>query len=132
MSWQPYAIAGLLVVALAAAGALVALLGVDSSMILGLAGGALLGGGLAAFGVWSLKRSLAQPARKLALGHVYGGFMLRLVVLCAGFFTLVATGWANPAGFAVAFMLTVLVNLGLQVTLTARSLERAKAATRAA
>lgn len=123
MSFLPYMLFAGLVVMLALGVGVIAMLGVDGAMIGGVAAGAAAGLGLMAFGWFTTLKGIRAGEKKHALGHVLGGFMLRLVVLTAGFFLLAFTGWADPAGFAVAFLMAVMVYLAVQIMVALRGLE---------
>ncbi len=94
----------------------------------GLLAGAGIGIGAAfllmAFNTWTTRRALREQQRKSAIGHVVGGFALRLVVLAVGFFLLVFTGVASPVTFALAFLAGVMLMLGWQVLAVARDIQR--------
>ncbi len=126
MSWLPYAIFGFLVVVLCTLLVGVSLFGFDAAMLVGLIAGGLIGLGLMAFSAISLKKALARTDRKLALGHSLGGFGLRMVILVSGVSLLALTGWGDPVGFVLAFMVTVVLWLGVQTHWITRQLERAR------
>ena len=115
MSWQPYALAALAVLVIGTLVLAAQILGWDQKMSLG----CVLGGGvglmLMLLSLAGMKRALKEESKSAALGHVFGGFLLRLVILVVGVFTLVQTGYANPISFALTFVAAVLLFLGLQV-----------------
>jgi hypothetical protein len=81
------------------------------------------------FNEFTTRRALKERARNAALGHVVGGFALRLVVLAVGFFTLALTGLANPASFALSFLAGVMLILGWQVYRVSREISTREART---
>ena len=91
----------------------------ESSMVGGLASGFVLGLGLTLLGGISLKRAMNHKPRFALMAHVYTGLAMRIGVLCAGAFLLMATGWASPVGFAAGFLGGVLVALARQVAVYA-------------
>ena len=112
---MPYMLfAGLAVVLAVGVGA-IALMGFDAHMMSGVATGAAAGLILMVFAWFTTLKGLNAGDVKHALGHVLGGFMLRLVVLTVGFVLLYVTGWANPAGFVIAFLMAVMVYLAVQI-----------------
>ncbi|MCA8910197.1 MAG: hypothetical protein KDB82_00710 [Planctomycetes bacterium] len=115
MTWQLYAVVALVVLALAAVGGVVAVLGLDGHMVAGLAAGIGLALPLMIFGHFNMKRAMRSDSQSAMMGHIYGGFGLRLVLLVVGFFALAFSGLASPAGFAVAFMAGVVLSLGWQM-----------------
>ena len=124
MTWQPYAMGAFAVVVLAALLGLAALTGFDYGFTLGTAlgfGASML---LMAFNELTSRLALKEQGKKLALGHILGGFFLRMVVLAGGFLLLAFTGFANPSAFALAFLGGVLVMLGFQVFRTLRGIQR--------
>jgi hypothetical protein len=124
VSWQPYAMVILAVLVLGALLSALALAGFDSGAIVGAGiglGAALL---LMAFNVWNTRRALREQQRKAAMGHVIGGFALRLVVLAVGFFALAFSGVASPVTFALAFLGGVMLMLGWQVVAVSRDVAR--------
>lgn len=127
MTWQLYAVAALVIAVLAVTGGAVALLGLDAFMLRGLAAGAVLGLGMMVFAAFTTRRAMRETGKAAMLGHVYGGFGLRVVVLVTGFLALALTGWGNPAGFALAFLAGVMVSLGLNVLRFARGAAPARA-----
>lgn len=114
--------AGLAVI-LALGVGVIALMGVDAHMLSGVATGAAAGLVLMAFGWFTTLKGINSGEYKHALGHVLGGFMLRLVVLTAGFLLLALTGWANPAGFAIAFLMAVMAYLAVQIMVALKRYE---------
>lgn len=108
-------------------GALVALLAF-SGFDLGMVAGAGIGLGVAmvllVFNEVTTRLALREQRKGAALGHIYGGFLLRLVLLVVGFFALATTGAANPAAFALAFLAGVMLMLGWQVFRVARQVQR--------
>lgn len=131
MTWQPYAITAFVLLVLAGAAGLLNLTGVDFKMFVGLATGGGIGVLVAVVGIYSMFRGLAEKSKKLALGHMFGGFFLRLVVVVVGVLGLAFTGWGNPVGFAIAFMVTLALYMGLQLYWVSRKLTanaRARAA----
>lgn len=132
MTWQLYAVVALVILALAAVGGVVALLGLDGPMIAGLATGFGLALPLMIFGHYNTKRAMRSDSQSAMMGHIYGGFGLRLVVLVVGFFALSFSGLGSPAGFAVAFMAGVVVSLGWQMLTFVKETLRKQQATAAA
>lgn len=128
MTWHSYLLSGLIVVVLLLGFGLVSLIGLDGRMWVGLAIGAAAGAGMMLFGWLTTLKALKSNGRRNALGHALGGFFLRLVVLVAGFAVLALTDVGNPAGFAVAFLMAVLVFLAIQVHFAAASMTRAQSA----
>ncbi|MBX3461076.1 MAG: hypothetical protein KF696_14110 [Planctomycetes bacterium] len=128
MSWQPYAMAAF---ALLVTGAVVLLLAVaefDRGMVYGAGigfGVALL---LMLFNEFTTRAAFRDPRKAAALGHVLGGFLLRMVALAVGFFVLAFTGAGSPVMFALAFFAGVLLSLGLQVYRYGRAPRREVAA----
>lgn len=116
-------------VVLAALVGLLALTGFEPSFVLG--AGIGLGASLLLLAMSELTTRLAlrENRRSAAMGHVLGGFLLRIVVLGVGFVVLAFTGFANPAAFALALLGGVLLTLGLQVFRTVRDIERRRAQT---
>jgi hypothetical protein len=55
---------------------------------------------------------------------VFGGFLLRLVILVVGVLTCVKTGYANPASFGLSFVAAVLLFLGLEIYFVSASLNK--------
>lgn len=124
MKWQPYALGALAVMALAAAVLTGWYFHWNDKILVGMGAGIGLGLMLMIFGLVTLRRSLRETDKSAALGHAMGGFMLRLVTLACGAGVLLYTGWGNPAGFAISFLVTVMLYLGLQVWLVQNSLRR--------
>lgn len=114
MTWQLYAIAALGILVLAVVAGVVSMLGMDTSMAVGLAAGAGLSFPLMWFSHRNLKRAVNAPDKGAMMGHIYGGFGLRLVVLVVGFFALAFSGLGSPAGFTLAFMAGIVLSLGWQ------------------
>lgn len=123
MSWLPYIVLTILLLALMCGIGLIAVLGVDSNMLAGVGIGAVLGLAMMLLGWLTTLRSLRSGGKGSALGHALGGLLLRLVTLTGGFLLVAVTGIGNPAGFAIAFMLAVLAYLALQVVFAARSIK---------
>ncbi|MCA8917137.1 MAG: hypothetical protein KDB90_17235 [Planctomycetes bacterium] len=115
MTWQLYAVTALILIVLATVGAVVWMLGLDGQMAVGLGAGFGLSIPLMVFSHFNMKRAMRSKSQTATLGHIYGGFGLRLVILLIGFFALAFTGFGSPAGFAVAFMAGVLMSLGWQM-----------------
>ncbi|MCB9894836.1 MAG: hypothetical protein H6839_10325 [Planctomycetes bacterium] len=115
MTWQLYAVAALTLIVLATVAAVVWMLGLDGQMAVGLGAGIALSVPMMLFSHMNMKRAMRSETRAATMGHIYGGFGLRLVVLVLGFFALAFTGLGSPAGFAVAFMAGVVLSLGWQM-----------------
>lgn len=115
MTWQPYALAAFSVLVLGALAGALALLGADRGMIAGAGAGIGLALLLLVFNEITTRLALREKRKFAALGHIYGGFFLRLVVLVVGFSLLWVTGAGNPVGFAVAFLAGVVLMLAWQV-----------------
>jgi hypothetical protein len=105
----------LTVAVLAFAGVVVALAGLDGQMALGIGAGLFAGVGLTILGGRGLGRALKNTRRGALVMHMYGGFLLRMLLLVVGFFALASSGVANPIGFAVAFLAGTVVALLRQV-----------------
>ncbi|MCB9932848.1 MAG: hypothetical protein H6841_05425 [Planctomycetes bacterium] len=129
MTWQPYAMAAFAVVVLAALFGLAALTGFEHGFTLGAAIGFGASLVLMLLNEVTTRLALKEQSKTAAMGHILGGFLLRIVVLAAGFLALAFTGFANPAAFALAFLGGVLLMLGVQVFRTARGIQRARAQT---
>ncbi len=115
MTWQPYAVAAFAVLVTGAVVALLALTGFDRDMVAGAGIGFGVALALMMFNEFTTRAAFRDPHKKAALGHVLGGFLLRMVTLAVGFFTLVFSGVASPIMFALAFFAGVSISLGLQV-----------------
>lgn len=115
MSWQPYALAALAVLVIGTLVFTAQLVGWSEKMLLGCALGGGMGLGLMLLSLAGLKRALKEESKSAALGHVFGGFLLRLVILTVGVFALFQTGLASPIGFALSFVAAVILFLGLEV-----------------
>lgn len=111
-----------LVVVLAVGCAAIALMGIDVSMMRGAGSGAMAGICLMVFSWFTTLKGIKSGEKKNAIGHVLGGFMLRLVVLATGFFLLALTGWGHAGGFAIAFLMAVMTYLALQILVAARNM----------
>jgi len=125
LTWHLYAVAALVLSVIAVTVGVVALLGVDELMLRGLAVGGALGLATLAFAAFSTRKAMGEVSKAAMLGHIYGGFSLRVVVLVIGFFALAFTGWGNPAGFALAFLAGVVISLGMNVFKYARGMKPA-------
>jgi hypothetical protein len=123
VSFLPYALVAGLVVMLAICVGAIALMGVDAHMLNGVVTGAAAGLILMVFAWFTTLKGINSGDTKHALGHVLGGFMLRLVALTAGIFLLHLTGWANAAGFALAFLMTVMVYLAAQIMVALKRID---------
>jgi hypothetical protein len=108
--------AGLTLIALCAI-LLISYMGVDAQMWRGISAGAAAGLALMSLGWFTTLKGLKAKDTTSAMGHMLGGFFLRLVILVSGLLALALTGWGDPAGFAIAFMMTVLVYLAMQILL---------------
>lgn len=126
MSFLPYMVFAGLVMVLAVGGGAIALMGVDASMLRGAGAGLTAGLCLMTFSWFTTLKGIKAGEKKNAIGHVLGGFMLRLVVLTAGFFLLAFTGWGNAAGFAIAFLMAVMTYLALQILVAARQMQKSE------
>lgn len=122
MSWQIYGIGAIALLAAALLVMSVKLLGWSPEMATGIAGGGGLGALLLALGYFGTRRALRDKELKAAMGHALGGFFFRLVALVAGVFALVYTGWANPVGFALSYLVTVFAWLALEVVMVQNAL----------
>jgi hypothetical protein len=76
----------------------------------------------------NLKRSLKSNSRSLMMGQILGGFLARLAVLVAGFFSLAVSGLGSPVAYALAFLAGVVVMLGVQVVRFGRGMHGARSA----
>jgi hypothetical protein len=116
----PVAAVALLAIAVVAfACVVVAWLGLDREMAIGVGVGLLAGIGLTLLGGRGLSRALGHSKKSALILHMYGGFLLRLVLLVVGFSALYVSGAGNPVGFAVAFLAGTVTALFMQVvTLT--------------
>ncbi|MCC6150406.1 MAG: ATP synthase subunit I [Planctomycetes bacterium] len=115
MTWQPYALVALAVLVIGTLAFAAQFTGWDEKMVLGCVLGGGMGLMLMLLSLAGMKRALKEESKSAALGHVFGGFLLRLVILTVGVFALVKTGYANPIGFALTFVAAVLLFLGVQV-----------------
>jgi O-antigen/teichoic acid export membrane protein len=88
--------------------------------------GALVGTGLGllnlAVGYLVMRRALRQDTKQ-ALMTIVGGMIARLLVLAGLMVLFQRTGAADPAAFAVTFLVFFFVYLGLEVLLVERSLD---------
>jgi hypothetical protein len=88
--------------------------------------GTLVGAGLGLLnlgvGYLVMRRALRQGIKK-ALMTVAGGMIARLVVVAALMILFQRTGAADPAAFALTFLVFFFVYLGLEVLLVERSLD---------
>ncbi len=100
MSWQPYALSALAVLVFGLLFYLGQATGWDEKIVRGAALGGGLGLGLMALSLFGMLRALKEETKSQALGHVFGGFLLRLVILVVGVLTRVKTGYANPTALA--------------------------------
>ena len=123
MSFLPYMVLAGLVVVLAVGCGAIALMGTDAFMARGAGAGAAAGLSLMAFSWFTTLKGIKARDKTNALGHILGGFMLRLVVLSAGFFLLAFTGWGHAGGFAIAFLMAVMTYLALQILVAARNMQ---------
>jgi hypothetical protein len=121
LSFVPYIVISGLVAVLLLGVLLLTYLGVDAGMWRGISTGAAAGLVLFTFSWYTTLKGLKSKGRKDALGHMLGGFLVRLVVLTGGILTLALTGWGNPVGFALAFLMVLLVYLGLQVMIAVKN-----------
>jgi hypothetical protein len=115
MKLQTASMIVLTVAVLAFAAVIVALIGLDGQMAIGLGAGLFAGLGLTLLGGRGLRRALGHTKKSVLVMHMYGGFLLRMVLLVVGFFALASSGVANPIGFAVAFLAGTVVALFRQV-----------------
>lgn len=122
MSWQIYGIGAIALLAAALLVMSVKLLGWSPEMATGIAGGGGLGALLLGLGYFGTRRALRDKELKAAMSHALGGFFFRLVALVAGVFALVYTGWANPVGFALSYLVTVFAWLALEVVMVQNAL----------
>jgi hypothetical protein len=87
--------------------------------------GALIGTGLGllnlAVGYLVMRRALRQDTKQ-ALMTIVGGMIARLLVLAGLMVLFQRTGAADPAAFAVTFLVFFFVYLGIEVLLVERSL----------
>jgi hypothetical protein len=87
--------------------------------------GALIGTGLGllnlAVGYLVMRRALRQDTKQ-ALMTIVGGMLARLLVLAGLMVLFQRTGAADPAAFAVTFLVFFFVYLGIEVLLVERSL----------
>jgi threonine/homoserine/homoserine lactone efflux protein len=88
--------------------------------------GTVIGAGLGllnlALGYLVMRRALRQ-GMKAALMTVVGGMIARLVVVAGLMVLFQRTGAADPAAFALTFLVFFFVYLGLEVLLEERSLD---------
>jgi hypothetical protein len=115
MTLQTISMIVLTVAVLAFAGVVVAFMGLDSQMAVGVGAGLVAGIGLTLLSSRGLTRALKHKTKGTLIVHMYGSFLLRLVLLVVGFFALAASGVANPVGFAVAFLAGTVLALFRQV-----------------
>lgn len=115
MSWQPYAMAAFALVVTGAVVALLAAAEFDRGMVYGAGIGFGVAMLLMLFNEFTTRAAFRDPRKAAALGHVLGGFLLRMVALAVGFLLLAFTGMGSPVMFALAFFAGVLLSLGLQV-----------------
>jgi hypothetical protein len=125
MTLQTISMIVLTVAVLAFAGVVVALMGLDSEMAIGVGAGLVAGVGLTLLGSRGLARALKHKTKSTLIVHMYGSFLLRLALLVVGFFALASSGMANPVGFAVAFLAGTVLALFRQVRVFAGGNERA-------
>ncbi|MBK9975944.1 MAG: hypothetical protein IPP14_14320 [Planctomycetes bacterium] len=123
MTWQLYAVAAMGLGVIAVAMAAVMLIGLDTDMAIGLGAGVAVSVPMMLFSAMTAGRALRENDKSAMLGHLMGGFGLRLVVLVIGFGAIGLTGWGNPAGFAIAFLVGVVLMLGLNVLRFARGMK---------
>lgn len=112
------------VLVLGALFALLALADFDGGLMTGAGiglGAAVL---LMLFNGFTTRLALREGRRSAAQGHVLGGFLLRIVILTAGFFGLAFSGAASPVTFALAFLAGVLLMLGWQVFTVSREIQK--------
>ncbi len=128
MSWQPYALAALAVLVFGLLFYLGRATGWDEKVLIGAGLGGGLGLGLMGLSLFGMLRALKEETKSQALGHVFGGFLLRLVILVVGVLTCVKTGYANPASFGLSFVAAVLLFLGLEVYWVSNSLKKVEKA----
>jgi hypothetical protein len=93
----------------------VAALGLDESMAVGALAGLGLGAGLTLMGGRGLRRALESGQKSALVVHLWGGLLLRMLLLALGFGFFVLTGWGSPVGFALAFLAGGVVALVRQV-----------------
>ena len=128
MSWQPYALAALAVLVFGLLFYLGQATGWDEKVLIGAGLGGGLGLGLVGMSLFGMLRALKEESKSQALGHVFGGFLLRLVILVVGVLTCVKTGYANPASFGLSFVAAVLLFLGLEIYWVSAGLNKKSAA----
>jgi hypothetical protein len=112
------------------AGAFIALLVVASAALIELdregVRGTLIGAGLGvvnlAVGYLVTRRTLRR-GMKSAMATLAGGFLARLLVVVGLMVFFQRTGAADPAAFALTFLVFFFVYLGLEVLLVERSLD---------
>lgn len=127
MTWLPYMLVAGLAVMIALGFGLLSMVGFDALMWRGVGAGVTAGLCLMVFSWFTTLKSIKAGNRGNALGHALGGFFLRLIVLVAGFALMAYTAWGNAVGFAIAFLLTVMAYLALQITVASRSMTDVKA-----
>lgn len=93
--------------------------------------GTLVGAGLGLLnlvvGYLATRRTLRR-GMKSAMTLVAGGFIARLIVLVVLMVAFQRTGVADPAAFALTFLIFFFVYLGLEVLLVGRSLDAPRSA----
>lgn len=115
MAWVSYmVIAGLVLLAGASAAMLSLINTSPEHMWNGIAVGGGMGIVLMAINWFTTRKGVNSATKKDAIGHMVGGFFLRLLILVVGILALASTGWGHPAGFALAFLLAVMCYLGLR------------------
>ena len=87
MSWQPYALAALAVLVFGLLFYLGQATGWDEKVLIGAGLGGGLGLGLMGLSLFGMLRALKEETKSQALGHVFGGFLLRRV----------KRSWESPA-----------------------------------
>ncbi|NUO17402.1 MAG: hypothetical protein HUU03_13270 [Planctomycetaceae bacterium] len=126
MGWQIYGIGAIAVLSGALLVLAIKLMGWSAEMGVGIASGLGLGFVLLVLGYFGTRRALREKDMKAAMSHALGGFFFRLVTLVAGVFALVYTGWANPLGFALSYLVMVFAFLALEVVMVQNALDRSK------
>lgn len=126
MSWQIYGIGAIAVLSGALLVLAIKLVGWSPEMGVGIASGLGLGFLLLVLGYFGTRRALREKDMKAAMTHALGGFFFRLVLLVAGVLALVYTGWANPVGFALSYLVMVFAFLALEVVMVQNALELGK------
>lgn len=112
---QKFAVGLIVLLVVAFAAAVVLWLGMDVQMGIGVGAGLFTGLGLTLLGGRSLGRALGNGSKSAVMTHLFGGFLLRLTLLVAGFVVFAFSGLANPVGFAVAFLAGAMIALFRQV-----------------